>query len=70
MKKIVISVILLSFFVQAEKSYNKKNFERSYTTKKVGNKLSFITEKKSKFYKNKHSAKFFNGKKSSIDENQ
>ena len=70
MKKIVISVILLSFFVQAEKSYNKKNIERSYTTKKVGNKLSFITEKKSKFYKNKHSSKFFNGKKSSIDENQ
>ena len=70
MKKIIIFVILLSFFVQAKKSYNKKNVERSYITKKVGNKLSFIAEKKSKFYKNKRSAKFFNGKKSSIDENQ
>ena len=61
MKKIVICVILLSFFINAE---------RSYITKKVANKLSIVTEKKSKFYKDKRSAKFFNGKKHSINENQ
>ena len=61
MKKIVICVILLSFFINAE---------RSYITKKVSNKLSIVTEKKSKFYKDKRSAKFFNGKKHSINENQ